>query len=263
MCAYSALLVALMGRDDIIPANVGGQRVQWLKSGAQRLGFALTTQQLQQFRSYQQELQIWSRKFNLTAITEPVDIERFHFLDSISVALAFPDSLRLAGRLCDVGSGAGFPGVPLKLLFPGISLTLIDSTAKRTRFLSSLVAAQGLENVEVHTGRCEDLAHDAQLRESFDVVVARAVAPLRVLAEYALPFCRLGGLVILQKKGDVGDEVVLAHRAWEELGAEPPEVKLIPPEILDGQRLLVVARKVAPTPIRYPRRAGIPTKRPL
>ena len=237
--------------------------MQWLKSGAQRLGFALTTQQLQQFRSYQQELQVWSRKFNLTAITEPVDIERFHFLDSISVALAFPDSLRLTGRLCDVGSGAGFPGVPLKLLFPGISLTLIDSTAKRTRFLSSLVAAQGLENVEVHTGRCEDLAHETQLRESFDVVVARAVAPLRVLAEYALPFCRLGGYVVLQKKGDIQVELAEAAQTWKELGGGPPEVKPVPHEVLGGDRVLVVIKKVSGTPDRYPRRPGVPAKRPL
>ncbi len=237
--------------------------MQWLKSGAQKLGLALTSQQLQQFRCYQQELLVWNRKFNLTAITEPVDIEQFHFLDSLSVALALPDSVRAAGRLCDVGSGAGFPGVPLKLLFPGISLTLIDSTTKRTRFLRSLVAALGLENVEVHTGRCEDLAHDAQLRGSFDVVVARAVAPLRVLAEYALPFCRLGGCAVLQKKGDIQAELTEAAQACKELGGGQPEVKPVPQEVLGGERVLLVVDKVSGTPDRYPRRAGVPAKRPL
>ncbi|MSQ22854.1 MAG: 16S rRNA (guanine(527)-N(7))-methyltransferase RsmG [Dehalococcoidia bacterium] len=237
--------------------------MQWLESGAQKLGFALTSQQLQQFRRYQQELLAWNRKFNLTAITEPADIEQFHFLDSLSVALALPDSVRATGRLCDVGSGAGFPGVPLKLLFPGIRLTLIDSTAKRARFLSALVAALGLENVEVRTGRCEDLAQDAQLRESFDAVVARAVAPLRVLAEYALPFCRLGGCGVFQKKGGIQAELAEAAQAWKELGGGHPVVKPIPQEVLGGDRVLVVVEKVSGTADRYPRRAGVPAKRPL
>lgn len=151
----------------------------------------------------------------------------------------------------------------MKILLPGISLTLIDSTAKRTRFLSALVAALGLENVEVHTGRCEVLAHNAQLRESFDAVVARAVAPLSVLAEYALPFCRLGGCAVLQKKGDIQAELSEAAQAWKELGGGPPEVKPVPQEVLGGDRVLVVVEKVSGTPERYPRRAGVPAKRPL
>jgi len=237
--------------------------VQRLNIGTQRLGFVLTTLQMQQFHCYQHQLLAWNRRINLTGITRSADIERFHFLDSLSVVLGLPEPLPPGARICDVGSGAGFPGVPLRILLPNTRLTLIDSKAKRTNFLAALVSTLDLEEVNILTGRAEELGHDLPLRESFDLVVSRGVASLRVLAELTLPFCRLGGLVILQKKGDVDDEVVLAHRVWEELGAEPPEVKLIPPEILDGQRLLVVARKVAPTPIRYPRRAGIPTKRPL
>jgi len=234
-----------------------------LASGAQKLGFILTPGQLQQFRCYQQELLEWNSRVNLTAITAPVDIEQFHFLDSITVALAMSESARATGRICDVGSGGGFPGVPLKLLLPGISLTLIDSTAKRTKFLLSLITALGLDNVEVHTGRCEELAHHAALRESFDVVVARAVAPLRVLAEYALPFCRLGGRAVLQKKGDIQAELAEAAHAWQELGGGPLEVQPIPEQVLGGQRALVVVEKVSSTPDKYPRRAGMPVKRPL
>ena len=237
--------------------------MQRLNIGAKRLGFVLTTRQMQQFRCYQRQLLAWNRGINLTTITRPADIERFHFLDSLSVLLGLPEPLPSEARICDVGSGAGFPGVPLKILFPNARLTLIDSIAKRTKFLSALVSALGLDQVDVLTGRAEDLGRDSPLRESFDLVVSRGVASLRVLAELTLPFCRLGGLAVLQKKGDIDGEIVRASRAWDELGGGLPEVKPVPPEVLGGQRLLVVARKVAPTPIRYPRRAGIPAKRPL
>ena len=237
--------------------------MQWLKSGARKLGFGLTPQQVRQFCCYRRELLAWNQRVNLTAITEPIDIERFHFLDSLTVALALSEPLRAEDRICDVGSGAGFPGVPMKILFPGARLTLIDSTAKRSRFLSALIATLALERVEVHTGRSEDLGHYATLRESFEVVVARGVAPLRVLAEYTLPFCRLGGRVILQKKGDIQQELAQAANAWDELGGSLQEVKPVPSDVLGGQRVLVVVEKVAPTAERYPRRAGVPAKRPL
>ena len=239
------------------------QRVQWLNSGVQRLGFALTPGQVQQFCCYRQELVAWNRKINLTAITEPADIEQFHFLDSLTVALALPESVRAGGHVCDVGSGAGFPGIPLKVLFPDIRLTLIESRAKRAEFLSALVVALGLEGVDVLTGRSENLAHETVLREGFDMVVSRGVAPLRVLAELTLPFCRLGGRAVLQKKGDIQQELAVAARAWDELGGHFLKLEPIPSEVLGGQRVLVVVEKVAPTPARYPRRAGIPAKRPL
>jgi len=205
----------------------------------------------------------WNRRVNLTTITEPADIKQLHFLDSMTVSLALPGPLRAGGHICDVGSGAGFPGVPLKILFPGIHLTLIDATAKRTRFLSALITTLGLEDVDVLTGRSEDLAHSSMLRESFDVVVSRGVAALPVLAELTLPFCRVGGRVVLQKKGDIRQEVAQAAHAWDELGGSLLEVKPVPSEVLGGQRVLVVVEKIAPSPGRYPRRAGVPTKRPL
>lgn len=239
------------------------QRVQWLNRGVRRLGFVLTPRQVQQFCCYRQELVAWNRRVNLTAITEPADIEQLHFLDSLTVALALPEPVRAGGRICDVGSGAGFPGVPLKVLFPDIRLTLIESRAKRTEFLVALVAELGLEGVDVLTGRSEDLAHDAALREGFDVVVSRGVAPLRVLAELTLPFCRLGGRAVLQKKGDIQQELVQAAHALNELGGRLLKLEPVPSEVLGGQRVLVVVEKAAPAPARYPRRAGIPAKRPL
>lgn len=239
------------------------QRVQWLNLGAQRLGFVLTPRQVEQFCSYRQELLAWNRRVNLTAITEPADIEQLHFLDSLTVALALPERVRAGGRICDMGSGAGFPGVPLKVLFPAIRLTLIESRAKRTEFLGALVAELGLEGVDVLTGRSEDLAHDATLREGFDVVVSRGVAPLRVLLELTLPFCRLRGRAVLQKKGDILQELLQTARALNEMGGRLLNLEPVPSEVLGGQRVLVVVQKVAPTPARYPRRAGIPAKRPL
>ncbi len=205
----------------------------------------------------------WNRKVNLTAITDPGEIEELHFLDSLILAPALPDSVRLSGRICDVGSGAGFLGIPLKIAFPGIGLTLVDSASKRTRFLSSLTTVLGIEDVVIRTGRCEELGHAPELRESFDVVVARAVASLRVMAEYAVLFCRPEGLTILHKKGDIREELRQAAAAWDALGARVVEVQPVPPDVLGGERVLVVVEKVEPTPDRYPRRLGIPAKRPL
>lgn len=234
-----------------------------LKRGARQLGFPLTSRQEEQFRCFGEELVRGNRKVNLTAITDPAEIEELHFLDSLTLAPALPDAVRLGGRICDVGSGAGFPGIPLKILFPGTGLTLIDSSSKRTRFLSSLTGLLGMDDVEVRTGRAEALGHVSGLRESFDVVVCRAVASLSVLAEYVVPFCRPGGLAILQKKGDIQEELAQAAAAWGVLGARVVEVRPVPPEVLGGERVLVVVEKVEPTSARYPRRPGIPAKRPL
>jgi 16S rRNA (guanine527-N7)-methyltransferase len=228
-----------------------------------QLGFPLTSHQEEQFRCFSDQLLKWNRRVNLTAITDPAEIEELHFLDSLTLALALPEAVRLGGRICDVGSGAGFPGLPLKIAFPGIGLTLVDSSSKRTRFLSLLTTVLGMEDVVVRTGRCEELAHASELRESFDVVVARAVASLRVMAEYTVPFCRLGGLAILQKKGDIVEELAEAAAAWDVLGARVVEVQPVPSDVLGGERVLVVVEKVEPTPYRYPRRPGIPAKRPL
>ncbi|MCH8283958.1 MAG: class I SAM-dependent methyltransferase [Chloroflexi bacterium] len=138
-----------------------------------------------------------------------------------------------------------------------------DSVAKRTRYLNGLVEELGLEGVRVVTGRAETLGHDTDLRESMDVVVSRAVAPMRVLVELVLPFCRVGGRAVLQKKGDIREELEQADNACRELGGRIIEVKPVPEDVLDGQRVLVVVEKVAATPVKYPRRAGIPAKRPL
>lgn len=237
--------------------------MQRLQDAAYRLGFELNQRQLQQFRSYREELIAWNQRVNLTAVTDPGEIEKLHFVDSLTLALAVPESVLDGGSIGDVGTGAGFPGVPLKVAFPAIKLTLVDSIAKRTRYLGGLVQNLGLEGVRVVTGRAEALGHDTALRESMDVVVSRAVASMRVLVELVLPFCRVGGRAVLQKKGDIREELEQAENACREVGGRIVEVKPVPAEVLDGQRVLVVVEKVAATPVRYPRRAGIPVKRPL
>ena len=219
--------------------------------------------QLDNFQAYTEELLDWNRRVNLTAITEPFQVERLHFLDSLTVSLALPEEVKSGGSLCDVGSGAGFPGIPLKIAFPGIRLTVVDSSAKRTGFLERLVSVLGLADVDVINGRAEDVGRRSEFRERFDVVVSRAVAGTRVLLEYALPLCRVGGLVIMQKKGDVQEEMERASGGLRELGGGRLNMVEVPEEVLEGQRKLAVVKKTSKTPPGYPRRAGIPTKRPL
>ena len=237
--------------------------VERLISVARRLDLTLRPQQEEQFRRYLIELVDWNQRVNLTAITEPEQVETAHFLDSVTVAVALPQALRSGGSLLDVGTGAGFPGVPLKILFPAMELTLVESVAKKTAFLRHLIDVLKLRGVAVCPDRAERLAHDATLRESFDAVTSRAVGSLRVLAELTLPFCRLGGRAILQKKGEFSNELRDAGPAFEKLGGRLLELQAIPREVLGGERVLVVIEKVQPTPARYPRREGIPAKRPL
>ncbi len=247
-----------------------------LIKGTELLGIPLTEQQLDLFQVYAQELMSWNKRFNLTAITNYEEIQTKHFVDSLACFLAFPGarirqtppyvidlSLREGFRLIDVGSGAGFPGIPLKIVRPEINVTLLDSVAKKTVFLSHMVQRLGLTGVEVVTGRAEEVAHSPQHRERYDVVVSRAVADLAVLAELCLPFAKIGGRLIAPKKGDIEREIGLATKAIEILGGrlgERIEVEL--PGVLD-RRYLVVVDKVSSTSSQYPRRAGIPAKKPL
>ena len=237
--------------------------VQGIATDAKRLEIDLLPGQLDNFQAYTKELLDWNQRVNLTAITEPFQVERLHFLDSLTVSLALPEQVKSGGSLCDVGSGAVFPGVPLKIAFPGIKLTVVDSSAKRTRFLERLVSVMGLADVEVVNGRAEDVGQCSEFKEKFDVVVSRAVAETRVLLEYTMPLCRVGGLVIMQKKGDVQEEVDRASRGLQELGGGRLKMVEVPEEVLEGQRKLAVVKKTSTTPPGYPRRTGIPVKRPL
>lgn len=232
-----------------------------LLEGSAALGLSLTAEQFGQFNRYQSLLLEWNQRINLTAITTPAAIQTRHFVDSLACALATGD---LNGRrLIDVGSGAGFPGVPLKLLFPDLQLTLAESVAKKARFLESLVEALGLTGVTVIAERAETLGQDPQHREAYDWAVARAVAPLPILAELLLPFCRLGGRVLAQKGAAAAEEVAAAANALRVLGGGNVTPVPVPLTADADAHHLVIIEKIAPTPPAYPRRPGIPAKRPL
>lgn len=233
-----------------------------LTAGAKALGVVLTPSQIAAFDRYREELLAWNRRVNLTAITRPEEVEVKHFLDSLSILLAVPGGLRAGARVLDVGTGGGFPGVPLKVACPDIRLTLLDSVQKKAEFLRHLVRVLGLADVQVVTDRAEARARDAAFREGFDLVVARAVAELAVLAELTLPFCALGGKAVLGKKSDLAEEIERASPAIDLLGGRLRDVLPVDLPGLTG-RVLVVLEKVHPTPGDYPRRPGLPEKRPL
>ena len=235
-----------------------------LNVGAIKLGLQLNPRQLEQFHIYYQELVDWNKRVNLTRITGYEEVQIKHFLDSLTVALAWqPLTPNADFRLIDVGTGAGMPGIPLKILLPDIRLVLLDSIAKKAAFLHHLKHKLGLDNVEIVVGRAEEIAHQPQYRENFDIVLSRGVAPLATLVELTLPFCIIGGSFITQKKGAIDREISQASKAISLLGGRLREVKRVNLEEFTDERQLVIIDKVSPTPELYPRRPGIPSKRPF
>jgi len=236
-----------------------------LITGAGKLGMELDASQAEQFEVYYQELIEWNRRINLTAITDYCSVQAKHFLDSLTVTLALsaeelnnPDL-----RIIDIGTGAGFPGLPLKILFPQPRLVLLESTAKKVTFLQHMVRKLELENVEILNSRAEAAARLPLYREQFALVLSRAVALLPTLAELALPFCQVSGRLIVQKKGEVGQEVDRAKEAVSVLGGRLYEIRRIELEEFSDARYLVIIDKIRSTPDKYPRRAGLPKRRPI
>jgi 16S rRNA (guanine527-N7)-methyltransferase len=221
----------------------------------------LTGRHLLALTTYERELLEWNQKFNLTAIRDVESIRVKHFLDSLSCVLAWKAAP--PQRLVDVGTGAGFPGIPLKILYPTMQLTLVESVGKKVKFCQHVVDTLGLENVTVIHARAEDLGQKVEHRESYDWAVARAVANLNVLSEYLLPLVKVGGTVLAQKGESGPAEAQSAEKAMKLLGGKLR--KLIPihlPGVADDRYLLLVD-KVAATPPKYPRTAGMVTKTPL
>lgn len=234
-----------------------------LKSGAQNLGINLTPLQLRQFEDYYRLLIDWNKRINLTSITDYEEVQIKHFLDSLTVTSN--DSARWGDglRVIDIGTGAGLPGVPLKITFLDIKLTLLEAAVKKTKFLEKVVDTLGLKGVEIVAERAEAAAHDIKHRESYDIVLSRAVAALPALAELMLPFCNIGGICIVQKKGDISEEIKQAEKAISIMGGKLRGVKAVELKELDDNRWLVILDKIGLTPAKYPRRPGMPEKRPI
>jgi 16S rRNA (guanine527-N7)-methyltransferase len=236
---------------------------EWVQFGqrAMQLGVPLTEKQIAQFVQYESLLLAWNKRMNLTAVRTPAEIRVRHFLDSLSCVRM---TGALNGRsLIDVGSGAGFPGLPLKILFPEMELTLVESVAKKGQFLQAVTDDLGLQEVTVLTERVELLGQSPIHRQRYDVATARAVAELRVLVEYLLPLCKVGGMMLAQKGENVRVEVAQARGAIQLLGGAEAKIKTIRLPEREQQHYLVAVAKVADTPAKFPRRVGIPSKRPL
>ena len=237
--------------------------METLEIGFSRLGLDLSPVVASQFKTYHRQLVEWNSRINLTSITDYREVQAKHFLDSLTVSTALSDAVKTSGRLVDVGSGAGFPGIPLKLAYPGMHVTAVESSSKKGAFISHIVDILGADDVEICTRRAELAAREPCYRETFDAAVSRGVASLRVISELCLPFCRLGGVAIAMKKGDIRQEVEDASHAIDLLGGRLKEILPVKEPGLDDDRVLVVIDKVRPTPEKYPRRPGIPGKRPL
>jgi len=237
-----------------------------LLRGSEYLGIHLTNGQVEQFMQYYELLIEKNKVMNLTTITELDEVIRKHFIDS----LALVKGLKIEGKksLIDVGTGAGFPGIPLKIAFPEWKIVLLDSLNKRVKFLDEVIETLDLKQIETVHGRAEDIAKNVKYRETFDYSVSRAVANLSSLSEYCLPFVKKGGYFISYKSGNMEEELQQAKKAIGILGGEEKEVvKFILPNNTNAdeeiERTLVFILKKDRTPRKYPRKAGLPTKEPL
>ena len=228
--------------------------------GLSQFNLALSDHQLTQFLRYQQELLDWNTRFNLTAITAPEEVQIKHFLDSLSLLAVYNPPQT---HLLDIGSGAGFPGLALKIARPTWNVTLLEATGKKVTFLRHIIETLHLEGIVALQGRAEELAHQSAYRAKFSLVTARAVASLSALLEYSAPYCRVGGSIVLPKKGDLAEELARGKHAAAQVGAVfKDEVTVELPGLADGRCLLVWKQQKA-CPEQYPRVGAVIAKRPL
>lgn len=219
----------------------------------------LNSEKIDKFNKYMELVLDWNNKINLTAIKNEDEFVLKHFIDSLTVK----DLIKDGSKVIDVGTGAGFPGIPLKIYNDSLNITLLDSLNKRVNFLDLVIKELNLNNISAIHGRAEDIAHLSNYRENFDVAISRAVAQLNVLVEYLLPFIRVGGICICMKGPNASEEIENSKRAIELLGGKIESVnKIFLPES-DFERNIVVIKKIKNTNFKYPRKAGMPSKEPL
>lgn len=227
----------------------------------EKIGITLNEQQKQQFDKYYEMLVEWNKVMNLTGITEFDEVMRKHFLDSLSIVKAIEKKDML--RVLDLGTGAGFPGIPLKIMFPEWDIVLLDSLNKRIKFLNEVIGQLGLQKISTIHGRAEDFARKEEYREKFDLVVSRAVANLSSLSEYCLPYVKQQGIFVSYKASDVEEEVREAKKAVTVLGGNLEKTVEFQLPDTDIDRTLLVIQKIKKTPGKYPRKAGLPSKEPI
>lgn len=237
------------------------EKTQILTEGCEYFGIRLNEKQIQQFLDYYEILVEWNEFMNLTAITDFDEVMLKHFVDSMALGKGIKAEEQHS--LIDVGTGAGFPGIPLKIVYPHLEVVLLDSLNKRVKFLNAVIEKLGLAGIRAVHGRAEDFARQAGYRESFDVSVSRAVANLASLSEYCLPYTKVGGYFVPYKSGNIDEELKEGEKAVQILGGKTEKVvKFSLPES-DIERSLVVIKKVKETGKKYPRKAGLPAKEPL
>lgn len=230
-----------------------------LKENIEKCGFDVDHDKLAQFETYAKELKDWNTRINLTSIVDDIDIIDKHFIDSLLVFRYF--SIKDKARVADIGTGAGFPGIPIKIYKPDINLLLLESIEKKVRFLNHIVGKLGLSDVQIINERTEIIAHNSMYRESYDLVVARCVARLPVLAEYCLPYVSIDGYFVAYKGQEAETEIDESLNALEKLGGKFERLEV--DEIYPDRRTLIFIKKAKKTPEKYPRRPGIPKKNPL
>lgn len=226
-----------------------------------KIGVELNEIQAAQFDKYFELLTEWNKVMNLTGITERAEVDLKHFTDSLTI-VRVSDMMKIK-TMIDVGTGAGFPGIPIKIVFPHIETVLLDSLNKRVKFLNAVIEELGLEGISAVHGRAEDYAKRKEFRENFDLSVSRAVANLSTLSEYCMPFVKKGGLFISYKSGDADEEIGSAENAVEILGGKISSAEKFNLADTDMGRSLVCIEKIKNTPGKYPRKAGLPAKEPL
>lgn len=232
-----------------------------LQKGAESFGIQLTNQQVDQFFEYYRLLVQWNEFMNLTAITEMEEVMEKHFVDSLALSKAA--EVGNIETLIDVGTGAGFPGIPLKIAYPHLRVVLLDSLNKRVKFLNTVIEALGLTDIQAVHGRAEDAARQKAYREQFDAAVSRAVANMASLSEYCLPFIKVGGVFVPYKSGNIEEELKDAGKAVKTLGGTIRRVEKFQLPDTDIERSLVLIEKTERTDKRYPRKAGLPSKEPI
>lgn len=225
------------------------------------LGIALTDKQKQQFDKFYELLVEWNKVMNLTGITEYEEVNEKHFVDSLSIVKAI--DMKSVKSVIDVGTGAGFPGIPLKIAFPHLKVVLLDSLNKRINFLNTVIAELGLTDIKTIHGRAEDYAKQTEYREKFDLCVSRAVANLSTLSEYCLPYVSVDGMFVPYKSGEIDEELENSKKAVKILGGKIENVVKFQLPGTEIGRSFVKVRKIANTNKKYPRKAGLPAKEPL